>query len=1037
METVRRPRGLGASARLLLYVALLGAAVYLWRDTTVPQEPPPPAPVPAAAPEPARPPSPLLELPPERMREALHAEYRLQPDWRCLAAFAEVQGWFRGEEARPVTAAFASGAWRVEIAGESVGTLPELPDFGDCMKALERWAAVAGKGRRVHGGRRGPAPEPRRLNPADLLADLRAADATASHGASDPLELVRVGRDLLYLTLQSLDLVETTDRLRAKAWAFLAMSAALTDHELRRETALLAYLLDYSESARRLAVALPAADPVRAFVLHDERTLVALAEAPHEELGPLLVLARRAEDHDYPGWLAWVQAHFAERPFSLPVLKSALELNAFLPNRVFPGVMPYLVLTHLFRESADTSWTKKVRQLDLYTGSDDAVGVMAALIGRALRVQAGDLVLRFEGELDLAGAHYAGPVLDADTYASFYAGYFYSALWAEGEFRLDQLASLPAAEEFAGQLPDADMPRPAAFARWYRHRIDARRGKGDSAALLADLSSPAPFGARPRFRTFGALDPYIGAGSPGRFEAVRRMASAMDSRPEHAAWLARSAERYLDDLNLAEQLYRHLLRVAERRLADDAVWSAYFFGDPPRLERYVHDPTLSLGSRRRAVGYVASLRPARDPSIEGLYRGLLRAFPNSWELTDDLVKHLEWKGEYARARATAEAWLARGVPQAGLEDVVARTAIARAYFEERRYVEAWEAIEPAISSWQSGALARAALIRDRLADPENAEALFLLDMDRYPDSLWVRTLYLQFLWEHGRYKEAADALRAFKGPLLPQAWIDDVRPRFYEAFEKAPDEEALRAFEALERAKLPARGLSYLWYPFELAGRHELAFRMSSGLSNDDMLGVEFLTASYQVLKEWKGEPEALDWLRARLPRPLRNQASMIFFDRGEDGLLWDVIESPEEGEAGEWVWLIRALAEVRGGRGNGARRVALAQYFAAPRPDHAEVLGNFLIGKASEADVWQRASDARTRAEGAYVVGLRRLCEGRYREASDWFRVTQELALENMGEYHWATNQLHEWREQQKSLERIAPRCEAPAKVRGASAAG
>src|SRR6266704_2655242 len=808
MVTVRRPGGAG---RLLLLTALLGTAAYFWWARAVPPELPAPVPVPAAALAlaPASPPSPLLALPPEQMRDALHAAYRLQPDRRCLTAFAEVQAWLGGRDPLPVSATFAQDAWRIEIAGEGVGTLPELPDFDDCMKALEKWAAVVGKGKgAAHGGRGAPAPGPPRLNPVDLLADLRAAD---SHGA-DPRELPRVSRDLVYLTLQSLDLLDVTDRLRAKAWAFLAMSAALGDADLRRETALLAYLLDYSESARRLAAALPGADPVRAFVLHDDRGLTALAEASRDELGALLVLLRRAEEHDYPGWLAWVQAHYVERPFAFPVLKSALELNAFLPNRVFSEVMLYLVLTYLFRETADTSWTRQVRELDLYAGSDDAVGVIAALIGRALRVQAGDLVLRFEGELDLAGEHYRGPVLDADTYAAFYAGYFYSALWASAQFRLDQLASVSAA---------------------------------------------APFGAQPRFRTFEALDPYL-VGGPGRFEAVRRMVSAMDSRPLHAAWLARTAERQLDDLNLAERLYRHLLRVAERRLPDDAVWSAYLFGDTPRLARYVDDPTLLLDSRRRAIGYLASLRPARDPSIERLYRRLLRDFPDSWRLTGDLVTHLEWKGEYATARAVASAWLARGVPQAGLEGVSARTAIARTYCEEGRYAEAWEAIKPALASWDAGALARAALIRDRLADPQHAEALFLLDMDRYPDLLWVRTHYVQLLWEHGRYKDAADALRAWKGPLGPQAWLDDIRARFYEAFKKMPDEEVLQAFEALERSGLPAPGLSHLWYPFELEGRHELAFRMSSGLTTaPSIAGVEFLTASYQMLKQLGGAATA------------------------------------------------------------------------------------------------------------------------------------------------------------------------------------
>jgi len=293
---------------------------------------------------------------------------------------------------------------------------------------------------------------------------------------------------------------------------------------------------------------------------------------------------------------------------------------------------------------------------------------------------------------------------------------------------------------------------------------------------------------------------------------------------------------------------------------------------------------------------------------------------------------------------------------------------------------------------------------------------------------------VQLLWEHGRYKDAADALRAWKGPLGPQAWLDDIRARFYEAFKKMPDEEVLQAFEALERSGLPARGLSHLWYPFELEGRHELAFRMSSGLTSaQSIAGVEFLTASYQMLKQLKGEAQALDWIRGRLPKALRGRASAVFFDRGEDSLLWDAIDPP----APEWVWLVRALAEVRRGRGDGARRAMLADHFGTPRPGQAEVLGNFLLGKASEQDVWQRAIDARTRAEGAYAVGLRRLCEGRYREASDWFRVTQELAHENMGEYRWATSQLREWRERQQTLDRIAPRCGAPAKASRTSAKG
>src|SRR5438094_10283489 len=126
MVTVRRPGGAG---RLLLLTALLGTTAYFWWARAVPPESPAPVPVAAAAPAPASPASPLLALPPAQMREALHAAYRLQPDRRCLTAFAEVQAWLGGHDPLPVSATFAQGAWRLEIAGEGVGTLPAPPAF--------------------------------------------------------------------------------------------------------------------------------------------------------------------------------------------------------------------------------------------------------------------------------------------------------------------------------------------------------------------------------------------------------------------------------------------------------------------------------------------------------------------------------------------------------------------------------------------------------------------------------------------------------------------------------------------------------------------------------------------------------------------------------------------------------------------------------------------------------------------------------------------------------------------------------------------
>src|SRR5207245_9092776 len=109
--------------------------------------------------------------------------------------------------------------------------------------------------------------------------------------------------------------------------------------------------------------------------------------------------------------------------------------------------------------------------------------------------------------------------------------------------------------------------------------------------------------------------------------------------------------------------------------------------------------------------------------------------------------------------------------------------------------------------------------------------------------------------------------------------------------------------------------------------------------------GIEFLTASYQMLKQLKGEAQALDWIRGRLPKALRGRASAVFFDRGEDSLLWDAIDPP----APEWVWRVRALAEGRRGRGAGARRAVLADHVGEPPPRQAAGPRTLLPGDAPE----------------------------------------------------------------------------------------
>src|SRR2546429_301931 len=485
MAVVRRRRA-SRLARLLFYGGALVLAVYLGRERLLTGgEETGAAPAPAAR---RRPAASLLAVAPSEMRSGLRAAYRLRPDARCVGAFSQMHAWLTGASVLPVSAAFVDGQWRLALGGAQVATLPELPDFDDCMRAL-RGAALGWTSAKpaTPGQPRRTAPGMDSIAPRDLLDELRALDGNSSGGRMDARRMATVARDLVYLTAQSLDLMETTDGLRAKAWAFVVLADTFTDYDVRRETALLAYLLDYSEAAGRRAADLPEGDPVRLFIRHDDARLATVA--------------------------------------------------------------------------------------------------------------AGDPAERFDATLDELSARYRGPVLDAEIYRDFYEAYFYSALRAAADFHLDQRSSIPDAEGLLRELTGATAPRARAFARWYGHLVDARKGSAKPGELVEDLGAPYPFGPPPRFRTYAEVERYVGWGKPQRFDALKGLVGRMDSRPTHAQWLAARADSDLWDMNLAETLSRHLLRVAAERLPESAAWSAQLLGDAATLERLIGDPAVPVRGR--------------------------------------------------------------------------------------------------------------------------------------------------------------------------------------------------------------------------------------------------------------------------------------------------------------------------------------------------------------------------------------------------------------------------------------------------------
>src|SRR5438046_626337 len=203
MAVVRRRRA-SRLARLLFYGGALALAVYLGRERLLTEggEKTGAAPAPAAR---RRPAASLLAVAPSEMRSGLRAAYRLRPDARCVGAFSQMHAWLTGASVLPVSAAFVDGQWRLALGGAQVATLPELPDFDDCMHAL-RAAALGWTSAKpaTPGQPRRTAPGMDSIAPRDLLDELRALDGNGSGGRMDARPMAPGARDPVSLTAQSL-----------------------------------------------------------------------------------------------------------------------------------------------------------------------------------------------------------------------------------------------------------------------------------------------------------------------------------------------------------------------------------------------------------------------------------------------------------------------------------------------------------------------------------------------------------------------------------------------------------------------------------------------------------------------------------------------------------------------------------------------------------------------------------------------------------------------------------------------------------------
>lgn len=959
----------------------------------------------------------VLDVPPAEMRSGLAAAYRLAPDRRYLLAIGHIHQFLTGSDAGPAEATWDSGQWKLVYRGEAVGKVAQYADFGEWQTLLTGWAKRLGADHPP--GLAGPGPgdaETRALlEKFDAIHALRVVEGInrrwedGDHRAAD---MAAAAHALVIMKLQGFDRLGIADAFDARVLASMAIAGAFTDQDLRRQEALLADALGQAAHASVVASTLPDNDPVRLYVTDANDALRAVASDRHASAeARYLYLSRLQELGDPKAFAAWLRA-FYRGQVTLPVLRAVVGLHDFGITARLAPVLPYITVMAV--ENGLDQATLDIGDVLDINGSP--VGL--ANTGR-LSLDSGSkkLARRLESALDRLGDDVGGPFLDATEVAAYYRAYFYSGAFQAAKHFSDALSSVEATRDYAAYLEPLPDGVGAEFARWYGSIALSEQGKVDIGRLEDDLSSLTTLGAIPLKRTFDELLKRSNFTEPRVFAAAKKLVARLDDRIENRRLLSSIAYGTLLDLGLYERLARSVMEASGE--APAMISYAKLTGDVPTLSTLLESEQVPARTRIAIPGHLRNLG-VPDAEVNAAYLRLVDTHGDDWDIVDPYVRYLEEAGRYGEARERARRWLVQHGRHDGFPYIFASTAIARQYYHEGRYREGLEVVGPVISSYQAGAMARGALLLERMGEHKDAEAVGQALVERYPGLVLARATLMEIYWRQDRIDEATRLVTAMPHNFGMAEWRK-VGETLVEVFRDDPARGEV-AFLSLRDGGVSPYDLMEVAASVHQNADPEFAFRVGSQIKVSSMAILDILVRAYGDLKRARGEDEAIAWLRGKVPAHLRNPLSLFAYSNGRYELLWRLIDDPGQGNHAEAVWLYRAAAHMRQGRPAGPEADTLDAHFAESSDNYYHVLGRFLMGLVSDEEILALSNSAEHRCELAYFLGARAEAAGRNYEAAEWYRVAVETGLYKEGEYRWAHARLLAWNNKGASLDRAGP---------------
>ncbi len=1002
----------------------------------------------------------IMEVSPQQMRNTLEDSYRLQPDRRFLLAIANIYTFFTGEKPSDPQVNFDGILWHIHYQGINVGSIPEFPDFSNFMTLLVNWTKhlnrkhpIALTNDNFHPNHNLIKKEFNNYYTPSMALVAQMSNQFWNQGIHHNWVIQSAATALAQIIFQTLDLIEITDALKAKSLCNLALARGLTASAMSREETLIAEALGYSSHANLLALTLPLNDPLRLFLLKEDSILrnAAHSQKTNKETRYLWLL-RLAKKGNFEEWQDWLASAFGEDIIQLSVIKTGFNLNSFYSKQNFPKLTQLLILLNLSKESGNLSTQTLSKIFTKGRYNKQLSHSLGKILGDSTNLKS--LLNKFEIEVSLPTERYSGVFFNSQDYELFFRSYFYSSIFTEGLFYLDNLSDRKSANTYAEILKASSnnlliegqktvnkfkrivfskdqffnkvknsmgsfsffQPNQAQqLSNWYYDLTQAQNSQPKKDEMIEQLMGFNQWGTPLILRTWQELQKHLHSGDPGIWICVRRLVSQLDTRPEHLKAMADIAYENLLDLKLYEKVTKQLINVAEQDHIASKAYISYLNRDQIDLLQLLRDPTTPTNLKSYIVSLLNKFEEVPLPVIENWFKKVVKEDPKNWKARKPYISFLLNKKKYDSARIVIQDWLNKKVLTSNLEIPHALTKLAKTYYEEKQYNRALPVILEAVPSYTGGSLSWAGKIFKELGQQEQAEEMFIRCYKRYPGSASYLSNLVGFYWNQSKFTKVALLIKNHPYTLTANHW-HQLGFEITKNFKEKPLEQSLQALDAITQISSYSKNkILKIWAQsaFE-SGHSELAFRLSQGVYLQGSDSIIFRIKMYTYLKEFAGEEKAVNWLRENLPQQLMGPAAMYFFADSHFELLWKVMKSPDT-----YNWVLRAASSLIYFDISPKEIKQLKAYYSLPgmKENKYGILGLYLLNEISKKELLLRMDTPKKRCEYSFFLGFKAQTQGRIEEAIDWYRICLETGLSNNGEYFFAMKALKSLISSQKSL--------------------